>query len=245
MSAAEYVPETGGIAELRAAAQGCHGCELWEPATQTVFGAGSPDATILLVGEQPGDVEDQRGLPFVGPAGKVLQKALDEAGADRSTLYVTNAVKHFRFTWQRQAPHPPDPGRRQRRSPAARGSRPRSRRVDPQLVVVLGATAGKSLLGSGVPGDQGARRRLRAGDAGRHAALPRHDPPLGDPADGRRAARPGLRRLRRRPAHGGRRRHAAPRTGPGRQRRSGPSARTSCQSARVATRADGTRSSRR
>ncbi|MGI3786525.1 MAG: uracil-DNA glycosylase family protein, partial [Janthinobacterium lividum] len=100
MSAAEYVPESGGIAELRVAAAGCHGCELWEPATQTVFGAGSPGARIVLVGEQPGDVEDQRGLPFVGPAGKLLQKALDEAGADRSMLYVTNAVKHFRFTWQ-------------------------------------------------------------------------------------------------------------------------------------------------
>ena len=148
MSAAEWVPEDGTIAELRAAAQGCHGCELWEPATQTVFGAGSPQATILLVGEQPGDVEDQRGLPFVGPAGKVLQKALDEAGADRATLYVTNAVKHFRFEWRGK--------RRIHQTPETThvvACRPwleaEIRRVDPRLVVVLGATAAKSLLGSG------------------------------------------------------------------------------------------------
>jgi uracil-DNA glycosylase family protein len=148
MSAAEYVPETGGIAELRAAAAGCHGCELWEPATQTVFGAGSPGAKIVLVGEQPGDVEDQRGLPFVGPAGKLLQKALDEAGADRSTLYVTNAVKHFRFTWQgkRRLHQTPDVGNVNACRPWLAAE---IARVDPELVVVLGATAGKSLLGSG------------------------------------------------------------------------------------------------
>jgi len=148
MSAAEYVPDTGGIAELRAAAAGCHGCELWEPATQTVFGAGSPGAKIVLVGEQPGDVEDQRGLPFVGPAGRLLQKALDEAGADRSTLYVTNAVKHFRFTWQgkRRLHQTPDVGNVNACRPWLAAE---IARVDPQLVVVLGATAGKSLLGSG------------------------------------------------------------------------------------------------
>jgi uracil-DNA glycosylase family protein len=148
MSAAEYVPETGGIAELRAAAAGCHGCELWEPATQTVFGAGSPGAKIVLVGEQPGDVEDQRGLPFVGPAGRLLQKALDEAGADRSMLYVTNAVKHFRFTWQgkRRLHQTPDVANVNACRPWLAAE---IARVDPQLVVVLGATAGKSLLGSG------------------------------------------------------------------------------------------------
>jgi len=148
MSAAEYVPGTGGIAELREAAAGCHGCELWEPATQTVFGAGNPSASILLVGEQPGDVEDQRGLPFVGPAGKVLQRALDEAGADRSTLYVTNAVKHFKFTWQgkRRLHQTPDAGNVTACRPWLEAE---IGRVDPQLVVLLGATAGKALLGSG------------------------------------------------------------------------------------------------
>ena len=148
MSAAEFVPSDVGIAELRQASQGCHGCELWEPATQTVFGAGSPHATILLVGEQPGDVEDQRGLPFVGPAGTLLQKALDEAGADRSTLYVTNAVKHFRFEWRgkRRIHQTPDTSHVVACRPWLEAE---IRRVDPQLVVVLGATAGKSLLGSG------------------------------------------------------------------------------------------------
>ena len=147
MSAAEYVPESGGIAELRTAAAGCHGCELWEPATQTVFGAGSPSAKIVLVGEQPGDVEDQRGLPFVGPAGRLLQKALDEAGADRSILYVTNAVKHFRFTWQgkRRIHQTPDAGNVTACRPWLEAE---IARVDPRLVLVLGATAGKSLLGS-------------------------------------------------------------------------------------------------
>jgi uracil-DNA glycosylase family protein len=147
MSAAEWVPQDGGVAELKAAAQGCHGCELWEEATQTVFGAGSPDASILLVGEQPGDVEDQRGLPFVGPAGKVLQKALDEAGADRSTLYVTNAVKHFRFTWRgkRRLHQTPDTSNVVACRPWLEAE---IQRVHPQLVVVLGATAAKSLLGS-------------------------------------------------------------------------------------------------
>ncbi len=148
MSAAEYVPGSGGVAELREAASGCHGCELWEPATQTVFGAGNPHASMLLVGEQPGDVEDQRGLPFVGPAGKVLQKALDEAGADRSTLYVTNAVKHFKFQWQgkRRLHQTPDAGNVNACRPWLEAE---IGRVDPSLVVVLGATAGKSLLGSG------------------------------------------------------------------------------------------------
>ncbi len=147
MSAAEFVPVAGEIAELREAAKSCHGCELWEPATQTVFGAGNPKASILLVGEQPGDVEDQRGLPFVGPAGKVLQKALDEAGADRSTLYVTNAVKHFRFTLQgkRRIHQTPDAGNVNACRPWLEAE---IAQVDPRLVLVLGATAGKSLLGS-------------------------------------------------------------------------------------------------
>ena len=147
MSATEYVPETGGIAQLREAAATCHGCELWEPATQTVFGAGNPHAAIVLVGEQPGDVEDQRGLPFVGPAGTLLQKALDEAGADRSSLYVTNAVKHFRFEWKgkRRIHQTPDTSNVVACRPWLEAE---IDRVEPQLVVVLGATAGKALLGS-------------------------------------------------------------------------------------------------
>lgn len=148
MSAAEWVPEDGGVARLRAAAADCRGCELWEPATQVVFSAGAPDAAMMLVGEQPGDVEDQQGIPFVGPAGRLLQKALDEAGADRGQLYVTNAVKHFRFTWQGK--------RRLHQTPETShvvACRPwlaaEIGRVDPRLIVVLGATAAKSLLGRG------------------------------------------------------------------------------------------------
>lgn len=95
--AQEWVPDGGGIDALRAAAPGCRGCELWEPATQVVFSAGDPQAPVVMVGEQPGDVEDRRGVPFVGPAGTLLQRAVDEAGLARSDLYVTNAVKHFRF----------------------------------------------------------------------------------------------------------------------------------------------------
>src|SRR5688500_10308409 len=96
--ARDWVPPDGGVEALRAAAPQCRGCELWEPATQVVFSAGSDTARVALVGEQPGDQEDRAGIPFVGPAGKLLQKALDEVGIDRGEVYVTNAVKHFRFT---------------------------------------------------------------------------------------------------------------------------------------------------
>jgi uracil-DNA glycosylase family 4 len=90
-------PEGVGLAGLREAAAGCRACELWEPATQTVFGVGPETARIVLVGEQPGDQEDRTGEPFVGPAGKLLDRALADAGIDRRDAYVTTAVKHFRF----------------------------------------------------------------------------------------------------------------------------------------------------
>src|SRR5919199_4587022 len=97
--AQEWVPEgVPDVEALRAAAPSCRGCELWEPATQVVFSAGNPSAPVALVGEQPGDSEDQRGVPFVGPAGQLLQRAMEEAGLSRDQVYVTNAVKHFRFT---------------------------------------------------------------------------------------------------------------------------------------------------
>ena len=98
VSAAEWVPPNADIEELRAAAAACKGCELWEPATQVVFSAGNPRAPMVLVGEQPGDAEDRQGIPFVGPAGKLLQRALSDAGVAVGDVYVTNAVKHFRFT---------------------------------------------------------------------------------------------------------------------------------------------------
>ena len=95
--AAEYVPERKPIAALREAVQECRGCDLYRYATQAVFGEGPPSASVVLIGEQPGDEEDHAGQPFVGPAGRLLDRALEEAGIDRSTVYVTNAVKHFKF----------------------------------------------------------------------------------------------------------------------------------------------------
>src|SRR5260221_13318855 len=96
ISALAY-PSAGSLAELAAEARHCRACPLWVPATQTVFGEGPADARIMLVGEQPGDQEDLVGRPFVGPAGQLLDRALAEAGLDQPRLYVTNAVKHFKF----------------------------------------------------------------------------------------------------------------------------------------------------
>ena len=151
MSAADFVPEGAGITQLREAAQGCRGCELWENATQTVFSAGPTTARVVLVGEQPGDQEDRQGQPFVGPAGRLLVKAIDEAGIDRAVTYRTNAVKHFRFT---QA----GPGKRRiHQTPDMRhitACRPwlveELRLVDPDVIVCLGATATKALLGPAI-----------------------------------------------------------------------------------------------
>ena len=139
-------PHARSIDDLKSAAADCHGCELFENATQTVFGRGAPDAKIVFVGEQPGDVEDQRGLPFVGPAGRLLRDAVDDAGIDPAELYITNAVKHFRFE-QRG-------GRRIHQTPGPAhiaACRPwvvsEFALLKPKLVVLLGATAGKALLG--------------------------------------------------------------------------------------------------
>lgn len=147
-TAAAFLPEQGDLDALRTAAAGCRGCPLWEPATQTVFGRGEAGARLALVGEQPGDVEDQKGLPFVGPAGRLLVQALDEAGVDRSDVYVTNTVKHFKFTTsgKRRIHATPD-------SYEVAACTPWLVReleiVGPELVVLLGATAGKALLGPG------------------------------------------------------------------------------------------------
>ena len=95
--AAPWVPDAADLDALRSAAQECRGCELYKDATQAVTGEGSPDAKIVLVGEQPGDQEDRQGHPFVGPAGRLLDRALDEVGIERDDTFITNAVKHFRF----------------------------------------------------------------------------------------------------------------------------------------------------
>ncbi|MFF5534722.1 UdgX family uracil-DNA binding protein [Streptomyces cinerochromogenes] len=148
-TAAPFVPEGADLTALRRAAAGCRGCPLHLPATQTVFGAGSTDARVMLVGEQPGDQEDRQGRPFVGPAGKLLDRALEEAGIDPAESYVTNAVKHFKFT---QA----EPRKRRiHKAPSLREMTAcgpwlaaELALVEPELIVVLGATAGKALLGS-------------------------------------------------------------------------------------------------
>jgi DNA polymerase len=138
-------PRGVGLAGLREAAAGCRACELWEPATQTVFGEGPETARIVFVGEQPGDQEDRAGEPFVGPAGRLLDKALSDAGIDRRDAYITNAVKHFRFT--------PTPKRRIHQSPGAEhlmACRPWLEAefavLQPEVVVCLGAVAAKALI---------------------------------------------------------------------------------------------------
>jgi DNA polymerase len=131
---------------LREAAAGCRNCPLWANATQTVFGEGSPRARIMVVGEQPGDVEDREGHPFVGPAGRILDQGLSEAGIDRAKTYVTNAVKHFK--WE------PRGKRRLHKTPAQREIEAcyqwlegEMAAIRPAVIVALGATAAKVLLG--------------------------------------------------------------------------------------------------
>ena len=141
-------PPTGvGLEGLREAARGCRACPLWEPATQTVFGLGPADARVVFVGEQPGDVEDRKGEPFVGPAGKLLDRALADAGIDRGETYVTNAVKHFRFTQsgKRRIHQTPGPEHVTACHPWLQSE---LALVDPELVVCLGATAAKAMLGN-------------------------------------------------------------------------------------------------
>ncbi|QXJ24124.1 UdgX family uracil-DNA binding protein [Actinomadura graeca] len=142
--------DRSNLSTLRHAAAGCRGCDLYRNATQTVFGEGSPGARVVLVGEQPGDQEDRQGAPFVGPAGRLLDRALEEAGIERGEAYVTNAVKHFKFKRQEGGGK-----RRIHETPNAgemRACRPwllaELRILEPEVVVVLGATAGKALLGS-------------------------------------------------------------------------------------------------
>lgn len=144
--ATPWVPESRELTDLESAAHDCHGCELWQPATQTVFGSGDSSARIMLVGEQPGDREDEQGEPFVGPAGKVLDEALAAAGIARETAYLTNAVKHFRFDQRGK--------RRIHQKPDVRhvsACRPwldaELEAVAPRVVVAMGATAARAVLG--------------------------------------------------------------------------------------------------
>jgi DNA polymerase len=145
-SAAVYLPERPTLPKLREAAANCRACPLWQTGTQTVFGDGAARAEVMFVGEQPGDQEDKQGKPFVGPAGRMLDEALELAGIDRATTYVTNAVKHFKWeargkrrihakpTWSEQMACRPW-------LEAELGV------VKPRVLVCLGATAAQSLLG--------------------------------------------------------------------------------------------------
>src|SRR3954463_9878255 len=145
--ATPFLPERSPLKDLRAAAAGCRGCHLWRHATQTVFGEGLKKARVMLVGEQPGDREDRAGLPFVGPAGRELDRGLEAAGIDRSEAYVTNVVKHFKFE---------ERGRRRIHATPKRfeidACKPwleeELRVVKPEALILLGATAAKAILGS-------------------------------------------------------------------------------------------------
>jgi uracil-DNA glycosylase len=148
VTAASLVPERPSVTKLREAAADCRACPLWKSGTQTVFGEGPAKAVVVMVGEQPGDREDQEGRPFVGPAGRVLDDALADAGIDRKQVYVTNAVKHFKWT--------PRGKRRIHQKPnaaEAAACRPwldaELAVVKPDVLVALGATAAQGLLGRG------------------------------------------------------------------------------------------------
>jgi DNA polymerase len=147
-TAAPFLPARRSLASLASAARGCRGCPLYKRALQTVFGEGRARAPLVLVGEMPGDAEDKAGRPFVGPAGRLLDRALAEAGIAREEAYVTNAVKHFK--WEERGK------RRLHKTPSAnevRACRPwllaELETIRPRVIVALGATAAKSLLGSG------------------------------------------------------------------------------------------------
>lgn len=147
-SAASLVPDSPDLEAVREAALACKACHLWRLGTQTVFGEGNPNARIMLVGEQPGDKEDLEGRPFVGPAGQLLTDAMDQAGLDRNEVYITNAVKHFKWA-------PTGSGRRLHQKPNVREQRAcrpwleaEIARVHPEGILLLGATAAQAVLGA-------------------------------------------------------------------------------------------------
>ncbi|MFW7380260.1 MAG: UdgX family uracil-DNA binding protein [Oligoflexus sp.] len=149
MSANEYLPEDLSLPALSKAAKSCHGCELYRIGTQTVFGRGAPHATFMFVGEQPGDVEDSKGEPFVGPAGKLLRQGLEAVGYDMGDIYITNAVKHFYWTQQGN--------RRLHKKPKVshiKACLPWLEKeiliINPRIIVALGTTAGRAVWGRDV-----------------------------------------------------------------------------------------------
>jgi uracil-DNA glycosylase family protein len=157
---------------LREEAAGCRACHLWKDATQTVFGEGQQQASVMLVGEQPGDKEDIAGKPFVGPAGQMLDRALEEAGIDRAKVYVTNAVKHFKFVPRGKFRLHQKPN-----TAEIKACRPWYERelasIQPDLVVAMGATAAQSVFGKATPINKN-RGRLIDLDDGRKALVTVH-----------------------------------------------------------------------
>ncbi len=145
-TASEYIPDNPTLPALREAAQACRGCDLYAHATQAVFGEGPSRSRVILVGEQPGNEEDLKGRPFVGPAGRLLDRALEEAGIDRGQVYVTNAVKHFKFE---------ERGKRRIHKKPGQGEIDACRPwletevalLKPRVIVCLGATAAQAILG--------------------------------------------------------------------------------------------------
>jgi uracil-DNA glycosylase family protein len=145
-SAADFLPKRTTLGAMREAVQDCRGCDLYEDATQAVFGEGPEQARVVMVGEQPGDKEDIAGRPFVGPAGAMLDKAIEDSGLIRDDVYITNVVKHFRFE--------PRGKRRIHKKPSAEQIRAcmpwleaELSRVGPEVLVLLGATAAQAILG--------------------------------------------------------------------------------------------------
>jgi len=188
-SAADFVPPDATLPRLRAAAAGCRGCDLWVNATQTVFGEGPRTADVMLVGEQPGDQEDRQGHPFVGPSGQLLDAALQTAGIDRTRVYVTNSVKHFKFVVIER-------GRRLHKKPSAaevRACNPwlqeEIRVVKPRVVVALGATAAQALLGKQFRVTQDRGRPIPTEFAGAVVATVHPSAVLRAPAEAREEAR--------------------------------------------------------
>jgi DNA polymerase len=179
LTAESFVPSRARLGDLRAAVNACHGCELYRDATQAVFSSGRANAAVVMVGETPGDVEDRKGKPFVGPAGGVLKRAMADAGIAMGDTYLTNAVKHFKF-------HPDERSKRRIHDKPRRSEivacRPwlaaEFRLLRPRVVIALGATAAESLVGPSFRVTRSRGRVLDWPDVGEHPEdFPRSDPP--------------------------------------------------------------------
>jgi DNA polymerase len=190
MSAADFIPSRPTLERLREAAAGCRGCDLWKHATQTVFGEGPKRAEVMLVGEQPGDQEDRQGHPFVGPSGRLLDEGLDAAGIDRARVYVTNAVKHFKFVrvepTRRRLHKKPAPGEVRACHPWLEEE---IRLVRPRVIVALGATAAQALLGPTFKVTEQRGKTVESAWAGTVIATVHPSAVLRAPADAREQAR--------------------------------------------------------